>query len=256
MESQSMDCERIEGEEIVERYLAGQLSEKERREFEAHCSGCPACLERLELVRTLQSELWDQRRAEVRPAAEQRAPWNRRWAYAAAAALLLAGVGLALWHFLGPMRGGGVSAPGRAVTLAALGEFEPPVYLPPPAQRSAADEAGEYFERGMKLFQEGDYSRAIPDLESAAGIRPEAANFRFFLGISYLLTEKNSKGIKELKKTIAIGDPAFTEEAHFYLGKAYLRQKDVGLARRELQSVVEAGGRLAGEAGRLLKLLE
>ena len=56
--------------------------------------------------------------------------------------------------------------------------------------------------------------------------------------------------------TVAIGDPAFTEEAHFYLGKAYLRRRDVGLARQELQSVVAAGGRLAGEAGRLLKLLE
>ena len=70
------------------------------------------------------------------------------------------------------------------------------------------------------------------------------------------MAEQNNKGIKELKKTIAIGDPAFTEEAHFYLGKAYLRQKKIALARRELQSVVEAGGSLAAEAGRLLKLIE
>jgi tetratricopeptide (TPR) repeat protein len=165
-------------------------------------------------------------------------------------------VGLGLWRFLGPMRGGGVYISGRTVDLADLGKFEPPAYLAPPAPRSAADEAGEYFERGMKFYQEADYPRAIPGLESAARIKPEAASFRFFLGICRLLTGQDKRGIQELKKTIAIGDPAYTEEAHFYLGKAYLRQKKISLARRELQAVFDAGGRLSEEAGRLLKLLE
>ena len=251
-----MDCERIEDEDIVEKYLTGRLAEEERREFEAHCSGCPACLERLELVRTVQSELWDQSQTDVPAVTERPSPSVPRWAYAAAAAVVLIAVGSALWLTLGPTRGGSVFTPERAVLIASLGSIEPPAYLPPPAPRSAADEAGEYFERGMKFYQVGDFFGAIPGLQSAARIKPEAANFRFFLGICYLLTAQDKKGIRELKKTIAVGDPAYTEEAHFYLGKAYLRRKDIGLARRELQAVIDAGGRLAEEAGRLLKLLE
>jgi tetratricopeptide (TPR) repeat protein len=256
MERVSMDCKRVEREDIVDRYLTGALEEKERKAFEAHCSECPACLEKLEISRTLQSELWEQSPAAVSEIAEIRYPRSGRWAYAVAAAVLIVAIGLALWWYFGPMRSRGVSVPGATVDIADLGRFEPPAYLPPPAPRGSADEASEYFERGMKFFQEGDYHQAIPDLETAVRINPEAAKSRFFLGICFLLTEQNKRGIKELKKTIALGDPAFAEEAHFYLAKAYLRQKDIGLARRELQAVVEARGRLVEEASRLLKLLE
>ena len=251
-----MDCEQIKGDEIIEKYLTGKLAEKEQREFEAHCSGCPACLERLEIVRTLQSELWEQNRAADTKIAERLHPWSRRWVYAAAAAVLILAIGLALWWYLDPMRGGGISVPGPTVDMADLGSFEPPAYLPPPAPRGAADEAGERYERGMKFYLEGNYSQAIPELESAIRINPGAANSRFFLGICFLLTGQNKRGIGELKETIARGDPAFAEEAHFYLGKAYLRQKNIRLARKELQAVIDAGGRLAEEAGRLLKLME
>jgi len=256
MERKFMDCDRIEREDIAEKYLAGKLTKAEQEEFEAHCSECPACLERLETFRTLQSELWEQSREAVPVTSEKRPAWSGRWVTAAAAGVLIIAIGLALWWRLGPARGRGIGGPGTGVDIAGLGSFEPPVYLPPPAPRGPADEAGEYFERGMKFFQEGDYSQAIPDLESAVGINPKAANSRFFLGICFLLTEQNEKGIRELKKTVALGDPAFVEEAHFYLGKAYLRQKDAGLARKELQAVAEAGGRLAEEAGRLLKLIK
>jgi len=251
-----MDCEQIEREHTAEMYLTGGLDKSEGEEFEAHCSACPACLEKLEIFRTLQSELWEQSREALPVTAEKRPALSRRWVAAAAAGVLLIAIGLALWWRLGPARGRGISGPGAGVAIADLGSFEPPVYLPPPAPRGLADEASEYFERGMEFYREGDYSRAISDLESAVRINPQAANGRFFLGVCFLLTGQNKRGVVELKKTIALDDPAFAEETHFYLGKAYLRQKDIRRARQELRAVAEGGGRLAEEAGRLLKLIK
>jgi tetratricopeptide (TPR) repeat protein len=256
MEKKFMDCEQIEREDMAEKYLAGRLDKAEREEFEAHCAGCPVCLEKLEIVRTLQSELWEQSREAAPVAAEKRPAWSGRWVTAAAAGVLIIALGLVLWWRLGPARGRGISGSGTGVDIASLGAFEPPAYLPPPALRGPADEAGEYFERGMEFYQQGDYSQAIPDLASAVRINPQGANGRFFLGVCFLLTGQNKRGIFELTKTIALGDPAYAGEAHFYLGKAYLRQKDIKRARQELQAVVEAGGRLSEEAARLLKLIE
>jgi hypothetical protein len=47
---------------------------------------------------------------------------------------------------------------------------------------------------------------------------------------------------QELKKTIVLADPAFTEEAHFYLGKAYLRQKIPALPGRSFEQLSRQEG--------------
>lgn len=44
-----MDHLRIEDENLVERYLMGQLTAEEAADFEAHYVDCPECLEKLEL---------------------------------------------------------------------------------------------------------------------------------------------------------------------------------------------------------------
>jgi tetratricopeptide (TPR) repeat protein len=256
MERRSMDCDRVEGEDLVEGYLTGKLGESEREEFEAHCARCPACLERLEIVRTVQAELWEQSRPTVPQIAEDRRRRYGRWIYAVAAAGLMMALGLALlWRFPS-LRGKSVGSAESAADLSGLAGFEPPAYLPPPAPRGAPGEAGERFLRGMEFYQEGRYGLAILDLESAVGIDPQAANARFFLGICFLLTGKDNRGIDELRKSIGLRDPAYLEEAHFYLGKAYLRQKKTRSAKREFQAVVEAGGRLTEEAARLIRRLE
>lgn len=44
-----MDCQRFEN--LISDYLEGQLSEAERRDFDAHCAGCPDCPDLLLQVR-------------------------------------------------------------------------------------------------------------------------------------------------------------------------------------------------------------
>jgi tetratricopeptide (TPR) repeat protein len=113
-----------------------------------------------------------------------------------------------------------------------LARFDPPSYIPP-ALRGAEDEATERFRTGMRHYQDGNYGEAIPEIRAAAALDPQRAGIRFFLGICLLMTEQTDAGIKELRETIALGESAYLEEAHFYLAKAYLGRGEMGAAKEE-----------------------
>ena len=250
-----MDCDRIEREDLTERYLAGKLTRDEQRAFESHCCSCPRCLEKLQVCRLVQEELDEPDVIDQSIAPKKSPSLIRGWAWASAAALVLVAVAVGVWWQVG-IRGGRPGRPGKiSPSLVMLSEFEPPLYIPG-SLRGAVDEASETWRAGMVRYQEGDYANAIPVLRSAAEINPGSANIRFFLGICYLLSGKTNEGVTELKKTISLGDPAYLEEAHFYLAKGLLRQGDVKAARRELKAVIESGGRFKDEATRLLTRLK
>jgi hypothetical protein len=48
-----MDHREIENDDVVERYLLGQLSGEAKERFEAHYLGCPECLDRLETAEAM-----------------------------------------------------------------------------------------------------------------------------------------------------------------------------------------------------------
>ncbi len=250
-----MDCDRIEREDLAERYLAGKLTKDEQGAFESHCFACPRCLEKLQVSRLLQEELGKLDAADLSVAPKEKRAAIRHWAWISAAALILAVVAVGiLWQWRLP--GGRSAGPGKTPpSLIALSEFEPPLYIPR-SLRGAVDEASEKFRAGMMRYQEGDYACAIPTLKSAADLNPQGANIRFFLGVCFLLSGQTDEGIAELKKTIALGDSAYLGEAHFYLAKGLLRQGDVKGARQELKAAVESGGRLGEEASRLLTQIQ
>jgi tetratricopeptide (TPR) repeat protein len=251
-----MDCDRIEREEVIEKYLAGRLDRAGQEEFEDHFFGCPKCREKLETARLLQEKLWEQGEAFRPPAAEPRraAVRRRAWAYSVAAvAVIMVIASVPWWRLGGPGRPPAATI-GQSSSLTMLARFDPPLYVPA-ALRGLADEAAERFHLGMKSYLDGRYGEAIPDLRAAAGLDPQRAGSRFFLGISLLLTGKTDEGVEELRRTISLGDSPYLEEAHFYLAKAYLRKGDSGAAKRELNWVVDRGGRLKEEAARILTQL-
>lgn len=250
-----MDCDRIEREDLAERYLAGKLTQDEQGEFESHCFACPKCREKLQVSRLIQEELGKLDTSDMSVAPKKSRFSIRRLAWISAAALILAAIAVGLlwqWRLLG----GRSAGPGKIPSsLIALSEFEPPLYIPRPL-RGAVDEAIERFRAGMMLYQEGDYAGAVPALQSAAELNPQGANIRFFLGICFLLSGQTDEGIAELKKTIALGESAYLQEAHFYLAKGLLRQGRVKEARQELKAAVESGGPLGEESARLLNQLQ
>jgi len=251
-----MDCELVEREEIIEKYLTGRLARAEQEEFETHYFSCSKCLQRLQVSRLLQEKLWEQGEKNLPPTEKRHSIWTgrRAWVVSAAALALIVAAAALWWQFSGPGRPR-AGTEGTPSSLIMLARIEPPSYIPP-ALRGAEDEATERFRLGMKLYQDGRYGEAIPDLRAAAGLDPDRAGIRFFLGTCLLLTEKTNEGIEELGRTILLGDSAYLEEAHFYLAKAFLAKGDVGGAKKELNWVLERDGSFKEEAARILAQLQ
>jgi tetratricopeptide (TPR) repeat protein len=212
-------------------------------------------MEKLQVSRLIQEELDELKPTELSDAPDESRYRIRRWAWVSGAALVLAALGLGIWWQWG-MPGGRSGRSGKiSPSLVMLTEFEPPPYIPR-SFRGAVDEASERLRAGMMRYKAGDYAGAVPVLQSAAELRPGSATARFFLGICFLLSGRTDEGIIELKRTIDLGDPAYLEEARFYLAKGLLRRGQVRAARRELKAVVDSDGRLKDEAARLLTQLE
>lgn len=103
----------------------------------------------------------------------------------------------------------------------------------------------------MKYYRARDYSRASFALQQATGQQPDNPEIRFFLGISYLLTNDTRAGIRELKVAECLGSSPYVDRIHFYLAKAFLRQKNTINAKRQWNALVDTGGNLAEPAKKL-----
>jgi tetratricopeptide (TPR) repeat protein len=264
-----MDCTKAAREEILERYLAGSLSEEDRDAFEEHYFGCARCFEELQALKAIRDEL-------PRAVADLDSDPTRvlpRWAPAAAlAAALVLAVGATLWMRNVPLHVSetkDLQPPSRPAqpgmpqprasdaavatgpSLEQLARFEPPRYEPLRV-RGLSDEATARFQRGMEHYRRADYRAAVDDLRVAADMDPEAAHTRFFLGVAHLMLGQDDAGIARLRATIALGDSPYLEDAHFYLAKAFLKRKDFGAAETQLNALIRLPGSKSDEARRLL----
>jgi TolA-binding protein len=276
-----MSCERIVKDEFAEKYLLGQLNDAEQEAYEQHYFECHRCFDELQTYRALQNEL--QKLAPPEPAREPAWQgtgwwWGWRWAAATAAAAVVLAIGINVW--LGPSETPAPAPPIAAVpappsstapgtpaeptgapvpavspSLAELAQVVPPVYTPI-ILRGAPDEATQQFRAAMDHYAKGDYHAAIPGLRAAARLKPDAAHMGFYLGGCYLLAGDTHAAVSELRRTIALGDTPYLEDAHFFLAKAYLRQGDSNAAQRELRATIQLQGEHEQEARELLQRIE
>jgi TolA-binding protein len=241
-----MNCEQIEEAEIVEKYVTGQLGEREQADFELHFLGCKRCFEQVQLWQDMQLALAQQPRKGVH--------W---WPILAVAASLLVAMGVG-WLKLRPVATevakssapSTVSVPADGtVGLAVMASITPPHYSRP--RWRVAGETG--FDMAMQRYSKGDYAAAIPGL--VAVLKGDQTNTaaQFFLGICYLMQGRDDEGIMHLQATIALGDSPELEEAHFYLAKALLRKQDASGAAAELRKALGMHGSHQTEEQSLLK---
>jgi len=246
-----MDCDKIEEAEIAEKYVTGQLNETEQADFELHFAGCQRCFERVQLLQDIQAALV--------PRPRRGTPW---WTALAVAASLLVAAGAATWFRLRPASGregsqatatsGAHSTARPSLNLTALALVSPPRYLQP--QWRAAGQTD--FDLAMRRYTRGDYAGATPGLLAALKDDPENSAAGFFLGISYLMQDRDNEAVAQLKAVIRLGDSPELEEAHFYLAKALLRKPDVSGAVAELRQAIRLHGPRQPEERRLLESVQ
>src|SRR5262245_28311254 len=251
-----MTCDEVAKGEIVERYLLGQLDEPERDAFEEHYFECARCSDELRTYEALQAELSRTRDALV--AAPGRS-WMRQWAWLPAAAVVLIGVSVVIRQGLttggerppiaadtppdrpaGPGSTPAQPPPIARASLDDLARFEPPRYVQ--GRLRGADAATAKFQAAMEQYQRQDFASARATLREASTLDPEAAHIAFFLGITSLLAGQPDEAAETLRRTVALGDSPYLEEAHFYLAKAYVKLARVDDAIGELDRAIQLRG--------------
>lgn len=135
----------------------------------------------------------------------------------------------------------------------AIGQAPP---YTPAVLRGALDEAARRFQEAMRLYVRKDYEGAKAGLREAAGLDRERPDIAFFLGICALLTDEPVAAIAELRRTVALGESPYLEEAHFYLAKAHVRRGELAAAASQLEATVRLRGEREQEAREMLQELE
>jgi len=259
-----MHCKQIAEQDVLERYLLDQLAEQERDEFERHYFECESCFAQLQTALAVQEEVRHQRPSVSKTRGNfLRGTWV--WTPALVTALLLFVVGT--WWYSGrrrqnsapvalqqPATNPAPSISPSSPSLEQLASVEPPPYLAT-TLRAVQDQAHEQFRIAMQNYSKGDYANAIPGIRAALKVDPKALSFNFYLAACYLLTGQTDPAITFFRKTIALGDPTYSEQSHFYLAKAYLKKQDVAGAEDELEATISFHGGKETEAGEILRQL-
>jgi tetratricopeptide (TPR) repeat protein len=268
IEDRAMTCDEVVNGEIVEKYVLDDLTEVTRSAFEQHYFECGRCFELLQTYRAIKAEL-----AQSREAAETEAPrkswgWLWTWAPAMAVVVMTVGIGVLLRTqrempdapSIPPAAGGtqpsptpaqpAPSPPASMPSIELLARVEPPPFVA--SRLRSADEVTARFNEAMAHYQRQNWAAAIPGLQAASKLDPEAAHIAFFLGASQLLNGQSRLAIAELRRTIALGESPFLEEAHFYLAKAHLQTRNVDEAIKELERTIQLDGERQEEARQLL----
>jgi tetratricopeptide (TPR) repeat protein len=277
----SMHCDQVSKDEIAEKYLLGQLSQADQEAYELHYFECSHCFDQLQTHRVLYSELKCSAVAIRRESLQPRMIWHWKWATLAATAVLILGLGffqVRHMHVGTPktlvtrnprqptahIDEGNANASrhspettdnsaGRSVV--ALATVEPAPYLPV-VLRGDEDEATQQFQLAMRRYLKADYAGAIRELQVALKRDPEAADIRFYLGVSYLLGGKTDSAIEELRKAVDAGDSPYFESEHFYLAKAYIAKSNLVNSVDELRKTVALHGSHEAEARQLIEQIE
>jgi len=249
-----MNCHEIEAQDVIERYLSGDLSEAEQQTFEDHYFACAECFEQLSFARALRTRR-EGSRIKVRTAS----PFSNRLRLVLvpiAALILVAVLGAIYWklpnsHVESVPQGldtaGNVASPANThpekeeVLLSQLARVEPPPYTPK-RLRGTEDEFRVEFDSAMSHYMKGDYRATIEGLQKAARLSPKAEDANFYLGACYLLTGQLEKAIAALQKAASPNAPDYAEQAHFYLAKTYLQMHNVASAQSELDSTLRFHG--------------
>lgn len=238
-----MNCIEVRNGDTMERYLRSELSEEDSQQFEEHYFSCDDCYESLRDLSAARTELASDRWAV--PDTEGRFGWVGGWGWALAAAMAILAVGL-VFFLRDPMLSD--LSDGDFVELAAI---QPPPYEPV-SLRGPEEQEVSAFEEAMIPYQQSDYLATVERLEPVVQSEPLNAAANFYLGTSYLLTDRPGRAVESLGVVVELGESRFQGWARFYRAKAYLRLGNPDAASVDLKTVVSGDGELAAQALEIL----
>jgi len=236
MNNHTTSCDEFVAGFVIERYVAGQLSESETVAFEEHLLVCDRCQRELTLAVAVREALpaaeTPPEQADAEPVTIRRLPWRGM-----GVAITLAAAAVATILILPRGR---VSGP-----VAELGRVtQPPIYLGVPVRQAPA-RPDSVFGAAMSAYTAGDYSEAVAGLEAALAAGSDPAPSQFFRGASLLLLDRDRDAAGAFEAVVTAGESPYLAEAHYYLAKTLLRSGDAEGALAQLESASSADSEIA-----------
>ena len=223
-----LTCDLVADAGLIERYVAGRLSDDESARLETHYLTCARCQDDIRLATAIRAAGPPRRRTTA-------VPW-----LPISVAALAAGVVLVVLARSGP-----------SAAMTRLGTVRtPPVYLGIEV-RGPGSAGDSLFEAAMRDYAAARYDSAASGLEAALRAGVDSAPAEFFLGASRLVAGANDGAAEAFRRVIALGPTPYLAEAHFYLAKALLRQGRAGDALDQLGQVGQADEAVSAEASEL-----
>jgi len=117
-------------------------------------------------------------------------------------------------------------------------------------------DAERLFEEGMAAYVQKDYADAIEKLAVAVNQDSTNAGFHFYLGLCYLLAQNIDPAIAHLQRAVALGGNSVLEKTCWYLGNAWLLKNDRAQALAAFRKVMEIEGDYQWEAEAIIGKIE
>lgn len=240
--------------EKIDRYLRGELPEADKNAFEADLNQSAELAAELALQKDMEQFLRKQdRRAALKGQLEN--------------------MGSEFFQNTAPKETGrivplrrnqtmrwviGLAATVALVLVARFSIFQPNLYAqygqyPPLAMIEKSNTAQDNLAAMESAFNQKDYAKALPLLQTYVQEKPEDIQAQLYLGICLLETGKYATA-RDLFTNISSGESSFVDYGQWYLALSYLKEGNKAECRKVLQQV-PAESEFAQKAQDLLKRL-
>tara|TARA_R110002049_G_scaffold210990_1_gene382043 strand:- start:1212 stop:1949 length:738 start_codon:yes stop_codon:yes gene_type:complete len=105
-------------------------------------------------------------------------------------------------------------------------------FSPDPGLPTTMSSTDNYdFYEAMVNYKQGDYKTAISKWEILQKSKPDNDTLNYFIGVAYLANKNESIAISFLEEATKNSEFALNNDAHYYLGLAYLKQGNIEKAK-------------------------
>lgn len=202
--SRTLDCNAVEEQDLVSRYVGRKLSPEEAEAFEEHYFGCDRCWAEVQAATEVRAALAEEHAGERRkpeqaqPGAVIQGPWSRTALRLVAVIAIAAAAAVVIWRTQSNSVLTTLASVAREhrTTEGRISGFSFAPYRPPQVMRGQEGESAT----------EEDLNLAIARARKNASERPTAENLRV-LGVAYMFAGRWDETITELEKARG-NDPA------------------------------------------------
>ncbi len=124
------------------------------------------------------------------------------------------------------------------------------------AEKNVAPAADKSYEDGLIAYRNGEYKEAARDLRRATELTPSNLDAHIFAADAYLRISQPNAALFHIERILAVPGNSHIKDAEWYKALAYLQLKEGSKAKKQLQTVIDRGGKYKPQAETALKELK